>query len=548
MLDIQGSLRGGVGVVRLNREHRNNILTPHFTKQVARGVESMSLDHSVKLIYLTTPEGQHFSNGTDFRTMLHYKAEGKDEKVAEYLADIFGLQATFAKINKPIMTVAPGHSFNSGAGLLAASGFPSICHSSRVAFNECTFGFTPHAGTTYYAARLPGDFGTFLVLTGVPLSGKDAIGLGMADALIEIPETYEEEVMDIVAAMDPSTMPDARVSSGAQDYGLDARSAVEEETAQRAEAELADRTADFTELRRRTRNYAHEEPFVDPRERKPDVVAQADFEYKQILRSFNRSRHKSGGPGYFDHPADQFNFFDYVHKYLALHAGHVYAEDVVKSLLQHQQLIDRCFWPDSVEEIMENLKREDHPFAQEILQRMQSNSMLSMKLALKMLRKAQNMAYGEILKMELNVALNKAGDADFEHGVKEVLMKPPRGARRGVRPNPGFQKDVSDDQVDSYFAENKHAGGITLDIVENALLPTRHFFERFSDSVRIWINETATNQAEVRDAVELEIQDALRAEGIDLRDKTMTVPMARSYLDKKVREERRDAELSRRMM
>ena len=64
--------------------------------------------------------------------------------------------------------------------------------------------------------------------------------------------------------------------------------------------------------------------------------------------------------------------------------------------------------------------------------------MLSMKLALKMLRKAQNMAYGEILKMELNVALNKVGDADFELGVKEILLKPSRTSRLGVRENPGF--------------------------------------------------------------------------------------------------------------
>lgn len=216
MLDIQGRLRSGVGIVRLNREHRYNTLTPNFAKQIARGVESMYLDHTVKLIYLTTPEGQHFSNGTDFRTMLHYKAEGQDEKIANYLEDVFRLQAIFAKANKPIMSVAPGHSFNSGAGLLAASGFPSICHNTQVAFNECTFGFVPHAGTSYYASRLPGDFGTFLVLTGAPLNGKDAIGMGIADALIEIPETYEHEVADIVFAMDPSSMPTARIASGSQ--------------------------------------------------------------------------------------------------------------------------------------------------------------------------------------------------------------------------------------------------------------------------------------------------------------------------------------------
>ena len=56
---------------------------------------------------------------------------------------------------------------------------------------------------------------------------------------------------------------------------------------------------------------------------------------------------------------------------------------------------------------------------------MEANSMLSMKIALKMLRKAKNMAYGEILEMEINAALNKTDDKDFELGVTQILMKPP---------------------------------------------------------------------------------------------------------------------------
>jgi hypothetical protein len=49
-----------------------------------------------------------------------------------------------------------------------------------------------------------------------------------------------------------------------------------------------------------------------------------------------------------------------------------------------------------------------------------------MKLALKMIRKAKNLAYGEALGMELNVALNKVNDTDFKLGVEEILMKPSR--------------------------------------------------------------------------------------------------------------------------
>lgn len=70
-------------------------------------------------------------------------------------------------------------------------------------------------------------------------------------------------------------------------------------------------------------------------------------------------------------------------------------------------MIDRCFYSNSVEQIMENLRKESHPFANRCLKAMERNSMLSMKLALLMLRKATNMDYRKAMEMELHVAFNK---------------------------------------------------------------------------------------------------------------------------------------------
>ena len=96
------------------------------------------------------------------------------------------------------MAVAPGHSYNSALGLLSASSLPAMTHNSRVAFNECTFGFVPHAGSSFYASRIPGDFGTFMILTGTSLSGKDSINIGISELLIDKPETYDKEVVDLM--------------------------------------------------------------------------------------------------------------------------------------------------------------------------------------------------------------------------------------------------------------------------------------------------------------------------------------------------------------
>jgi len=92
------------------------------------------------------------------------------------------------------MTVAPGQSFNSGFGLFAASGLPCVTPNTTMAFNECTFGFSPHAGATYYCSRMPGDFGTFLLLTGARLDGNDLLNLKIADNYVDIPKNYHEEI------------------------------------------------------------------------------------------------------------------------------------------------------------------------------------------------------------------------------------------------------------------------------------------------------------------------------------------------------------------
>ena len=184
------------------------------------------------------------------------------------------------------MTVAPGHSFNSAAGLLAASGLPSICHDTKIAFNECTFGYVPHAGNTYYASRMPGDFGTFLTLTGIPMTGKDAIKIGLAEKLIEEPETYEEEVGDIMDALDPATAPDSFMIGGHNHHGIEhaKMNQIDNHYLEVERIRTNQISNDSAELRTRTGTYLNGEPFIDPRERRADGVAEADLTYKSILR------------------------------------------------------------------------------------------------------------------------------------------------------------------------------------------------------------------------------------------------------------------------
>lgn len=92
--------------------------------------------------------------------------------------------------------MAPGYSSNSGAALLAASSHPITTPTSKISFNEVTFGFVPHAGASFYMSRLPGEFGTFMALTGLQINGEDATLLDLSRDMVNDPVEYSQYVSD----------------------------------------------------------------------------------------------------------------------------------------------------------------------------------------------------------------------------------------------------------------------------------------------------------------------------------------------------------------
>lgn len=152
----------------------------------------MDEDAIVNMIYLGTHKHENFCHGTDFRSLTHMKKEDNFKAIRDYFEKLYTLQTNIAKTNKPIIAVAPGHSYNSGASLLAATSMPLMTLNSKLAFNEVTFGFVPHSGATYYLSKLPGEFGTFMALTGLPINGADAGILDITSGCVQDPTHHSD--------------------------------------------------------------------------------------------------------------------------------------------------------------------------------------------------------------------------------------------------------------------------------------------------------------------------------------------------------------------
>jgi enoyl-CoA hydratase/carnithine racemase len=291
ILDMYGEIEGNLGILRMNREHRFNQLTPNMIENISRGVETMNIDHIITTIYLGTENHKHFSGGTDFRTIAFMKKEDNYGRIKEYLQQVYQLQTQIAKLNKPLIAVAPGHCYNSGAALLAATAHPMTTLHAKIAFNEVTFGFVPHSGATYYLSRMPGEFGTFMGLTGLPINGSDAAQIELINGVIEDPKYYAENVSDYVQSMEYPSI--AAIDSNRSDLEpwdryLYQRSAMKDQL----------RKQDLDRFQRKNLDSSVREEFLEAHERIPSSTAEAEYKYMQLLREESSKREVE--PGYFE--------------------------------------------------------------------------------------------------------------------------------------------------------------------------------------------------------------------------------------------------------
>jgi hypothetical protein len=241
---------------------------------------------------------------------------------------------------------------------------PTVTLDSKLSFNESRFGFVPHAGSSYYLSRLPGEIGTFLALTGFPITGIDAKEFGIADELVHFSGAFEEEVAETLYAME-FPIPNYDLLTNKSRYNP-----WREQIQQRNESDEGKLIADEFERARKKHENLIAEEFYEPKDKVPSMSANADYQYKKMLETYNkRFENEEGyleGSGKID--ALYQNYFRYVLGYVKGHAGHEYPQDPKTLLLKNAQAINRCFFPSTLEEIRENLKAEDSPFSKLCLQ------------------------------------------------------------------------------------------------------------------------------------------------------------------------------------
>mgnify|MGYP001014098677 FL=1 len=169
----------GVGLIRLNRPRQINALTVPMMRTLLRVLEELAADDRVGSVELTGAGERGLCAGADVRALRERALGGGD--VREFFEAEYAVDLAVAAFPKPYRAVMTGITMGGGLGLSAHGSQRVVDASSRLAMPETQIGLFPDVFMTPLLARMPGEVGTHLALTGAAVNATDALRLGLAD-------------------------------------------------------------------------------------------------------------------------------------------------------------------------------------------------------------------------------------------------------------------------------------------------------------------------------------------------------------------------------
>lgn len=197
----------GVGRITLNRPPQINALTSSMMHTIASVLDDFAADARVAEVELTGEGARGLCAGADVRSLRELVLGGGD--VRGFFATEYGLNLQIAGYPKPYRAMMTGITMGGGLGLSAHGSDRVVDASSRLAMPETQIGLFPDVLITPLLARMPGEVGTLLALTGASLGAADAIRFGLADRAdgpipAPDPELMADWIAECYAGDDPA--------------------------------------------------------------------------------------------------------------------------------------------------------------------------------------------------------------------------------------------------------------------------------------------------------------------------------------------------------
>jgi enoyl-CoA hydratase len=176
--DIVIETRGAAGVVTFDRPRALNAVTTAMRSEMARRFPGFARDPQVYCVILQSASPRAFSAGGDVRELV---AWGRTEpaRARHAFAEEYRLDWLLECFTKPTVSLIDGMVMGSGVGVSMYGTHRVAGENYAFAMPETGIGLFPDVGVAHVFARLPGEIGMYLGLTGRTIGRADALRLGL---------------------------------------------------------------------------------------------------------------------------------------------------------------------------------------------------------------------------------------------------------------------------------------------------------------------------------------------------------------------------------
>jgi len=219
------TMDGGVADVRLNRPDKLNALDLAMFDALVEVGESIQADPSVRAVVLSG-EGRGFCAGLDF-TMFEAMADkagpaGVGRLGAPAASGSAGPRSTvaahgqwavwvWASMPAPVIAAVHGPALGGGLQLAVGADIRIVAPDSRLSVLEIRWGLAPDMTATQLLPRLVGtDVAKELTFTGRMVSGEEAVKMGLATRLSDVPRDDALALAAEIAAKNPQAIRNAK--------------------------------------------------------------------------------------------------------------------------------------------------------------------------------------------------------------------------------------------------------------------------------------------------------------------------------------------------
>jgi enoyl-CoA hydratase/carnithine racemase len=209
----------GVAILRINRPDVRNALNKDVRQQLAEHFTAIAQDPEIRCVILTGGD-KFFAAGADLRDIAEATA------IEMHLRQVQRLWQVIASCPKPLIAAVNGYAWGGGCELAMHADIIVAGENASFAQPEIKVGIMPGAGGTQRLTRAVGKFQAMkMLLTGQPISGREAFAAGLASEVVEDEKVQERalELARTIAAMPPLAAAQIKeVVLAGQDASLDA--------------------------------------------------------------------------------------------------------------------------------------------------------------------------------------------------------------------------------------------------------------------------------------------------------------------------------------